>query len=76
MESIFKRQSTPLLTKRPIALTEAFLEAGPKRRQWASFTERERLPGTGSLLEVLSELAAFLMPPTRAASQGDRFTAT
>ncbi|PSQ84970.1 MAG: hypothetical protein BRD40_00690 [Bacteroidetes bacterium QS_1_65_9] len=75
-ESAFKRRGTPLPSERPIALTEVFLEAGPKQRQWASFAEKARLPGADSLPEVLSELGRFLLPPTRAASRGTHFTAT
>jgi hypothetical protein len=76
IESAFKRRGTPLPSERPIALTEAFLEAGPKQRQWTSFTEKARLPGADPLPEVLSELGEFLLPPARAAARGDRFTAT
>ena len=76
IESAFKRRGTPLPSERPIALTEAFPEEGPKRQQWASFAEKARLSGAAPLPEVLSELGRFLLPPTRAASEGDRFTAT
>jgi hypothetical protein len=76
IESAFKRRGTPLPSERPIALTEAFLEAGPKRQQWTSFAEKARLSGAAPLPEVLSELGRFLLPPARAASEGDRFTAT
>ena len=72
--SAFKRRGTPLPSERPIALTETFLEAGPRRQQWASFTEKARLPGEVPLPEVLSELGEFLVPPTRAAFQERRFS--
>ena len=76
IESTFERRSTPVPSERPIALTMAFLEAGPRRQQWASFTEKARLPGADPLPEVLSELEEFLMPPARATARGARFSAT
>ncbi len=76
IESTFERRGTPVPSERPIALTDTFLEAGPRRQQWASFTEKARLSDAPPLPEVLSELGTFLLPPTQAASRGDRFTAT
>jgi len=76
IESTFKRRSTPVPSERPIALTETFLEAGPRRQQWSSFAEKARLPDLPPLPEVLSELGAFLMPPAQAIAQSTRFSGT
>jgi hypothetical protein len=76
IESTFNRRSTPVPSERPIALTETFLEAGPKRKQWSSFTEKARLPDLPPLPEVLSGLGTFLMPLAQATARGTRFSAT
>jgi hypothetical protein len=72
----FERRRTPVPSEPPIAFTKTFLEAGPKRKQWSSFTEKARLPDLPPLPEVLSELEAFLLPPAQAIAQSTRFSGT
>jgi hypothetical protein len=57
----FARRKTPVPTDPPFALTSAFVDDRAKQQQWASFVESvgAELP---SLIEIIDDLAAFLMP--------------
>jgi hypothetical protein len=57
----FARRNTPVPTDPPFALTSAFVDDRAKQHQWASFVESigAKLP---SLIEIIDDLAAFLMP--------------
>ncbi|MGB8278543.1 MAG: nucleotidyl transferase AbiEii/AbiGii toxin family protein [Methylovirgula sp.] len=56
----FPRRKTAIPSETPDALTPAFAEDPMKQKQWASFaTDIGGSPGT--LVEVIDELAAFLM---------------
>jgi predicted nucleotidyltransferase component of viral defense system len=57
----FARRKTEIPVERPDALTRAFAEDQSKRQQWAAFlVDVAVTPGT--LIEVIDDLAAFLMP--------------
>ncbi len=57
----FARRRTPVPMELPDALTYAFAEDPAKRRQWDSFAEGIEVRPE-SLVAVVQELAAFLMP--------------
>lgn len=57
----FARRNTPIPADPPFGLTRAFADEVGKQQQWKAFAENmeAELP---SLAEVVTELAAFLMP--------------
>lgn len=67
----FERRKTPIPTKLPNALTEAFAEDQQKQRQWRVFVE-DVAHNPGELTDVIKDIAAFLMPhAVIAASRGE-----
>jgi hypothetical protein len=70
----FAKRDTPLPTQPPIALTAAYFEADPHKRQWQAFVKRIREPGfAGRFAKVVERIAGFVMPPTIAAARGSAF---
>ena len=66
----FERRKTPIPTVLPDALTEGFAKDSQKQRQWSAFVESVAYD-PGELMDVLTEIAAFLMPHAAvAASRG------
>jgi hypothetical protein len=60
----------------PVALTPAFTEAEPAKKQWAAFVRRSAIEGAPSTLDDLREpLRDFLLPIARALADGREFTA-
>lgn len=73
IEMTFKRRDTALPKSEPIALTPEFSSNSQKETQWAGFIRRMKLRDVPSLSEIVGRLRDFLMPPTRAASEGEHF---
>lgn len=66
----FERRETPIPTALPDALTAAFAKDQQKQRQWRAFVE-DVAHDSGELMDVITEIAAFLMPhAVVAASRG------
>jgi hypothetical protein len=62
------------LQARPLALTTAFASNGTKRMQWGAFLRRGRLPGIPAVFDqVVSDIAAFLLPVSEAVTAGKPF---
>ena len=62
----FARRKTDIPTERPDGLTPAFASDLTKQQQWAAFVE-EVAVNPGTLLEIIEDLSAFLMPHAEAA---------
>lgn len=70
----FKRRGTPLPDEPPPALTAAFTGRAETIVQWKAFVTREAVQREFSDLDVIASLLrAFLLPPSSAASNGERF---
>ncbi|NTI72379.1 hypothetical protein G6L79_00015 [Agrobacterium rhizogenes] len=65
----FERGETPIPTVLPDALTEAFAQDQQKQRQWRAFVE-DVAHNPGELMDVITDIAGFLMPHAAAASRG------
>ncbi len=64
----FERRETQIPQELPDALTDAFPQDGQKQHQWRAFVEGvARNPG--ELTDVITEIAAFLMPHAVAAAR-------
>lgn len=61
IRATFERRGTPLPTETPLALTESFSNDPQKQQQWRAFC-RDIDQQPGSLVEIVSNLKAFLMP--------------
>ena len=61
IRATFERRGTPLPTETPLALTESFSNDPQKQQQWRAFC-RDIDQQPGSLVEIVSDLKAFLMP--------------
>lgn len=64
----FARRETPIPTELPDALTPAFGADVQKQRQWKAFVEDVALQ-PGDLVDVIGEIAEFLMPRAMAAAR-------
>jgi hypothetical protein len=70
----FARRSTPLPDRPPLALTDAFGRDAEKQVQWRRFLARSHLTGIPEDLDqVVERIAAFVLPPALARSQGAPF---
>jgi len=68
IKATFERRRTELPSSMPLALTDEFAEDERKQTQWKAFCRKGRLAVPGLKLKTVTELlAAFLMPPTKAA---------
>ena len=72
VRATFERRGTPLPTSAPIALTTEFSASPAKAQQWRAFVTKTDQQSS-QLDDVIGLLAAFLWPPTKAASTNDRF---
>lgn len=63
----FERRGTPIPREAPDALTSAFAADEQKRRQWLAFVENVAIDPR-SFEAVITDLEAFLMPKTTAAT--------
>ena len=71
----FARRRTDIPAAPPTALTAEFYEDNSKRQQWSAFTDRNRLYIIRrELSEVVTEVAAFLMPVLASFSDKRSFT--
>lgn len=69
LRATFKRRKTVIPEKAPLALTDEFGQDNAKSIQWSAFLRKSGLEGEmPSLIEVLSYLREFLLPPLKAAS--------
>lgn len=67
LRATFQRRQTALPAKTPLALTAEFGTNRAKATQWSAFVRRGQLvESPPPLAEIISLLAAFLMPPTLA----------
>jgi len=66
ISATFARRKTAIPIEIPDALTPAFGEDARKQRQWETFT-RDVAMDSGSLRDVVTALAAFLMPAATSA---------
>lgn len=74
MRATFERRVTALPTDTPPALSVAFARDDDKEAQWRTFLKRGRLDNAPAELSTVTErLAAFLLPPARAAASGEQF---
>lgn len=73
----FKRRGTPVPARRPVGLSATFSSDLLKVGQWNAFRRREHLLlEVPDLVSVTDEIAAFVMPPARAARADERFEMT
>jgi predicted nucleotidyltransferase component of viral defense system len=69
IKATFKRRKTELPQETPLALTNEFGRDATKKVQWKAFLKKGGLDHkTPELLEVLSAMQEFLLPPLMAAS--------
>jgi len=68
----FERRKTPIPGERPPALTDAFFDSDPKRRQWRAFLRTIRADTPLALPDVISDIAEFLQRPSDAARRQNR----
>ncbi|MBY3115016.1 nucleotidyl transferase AbiEii/AbiGii toxin family protein [Rhizobium laguerreae] len=66
----FDRRETPIPIDLPDALTDAFAKDQQKRRQWRAFIEGVA-HNPGDLIDVIAQIATFLMPHAVAAARLD-----
>lgn len=66
IRATFDRRGTAIPVDTPDALTRAFAEDAAKQQQWTSFVQDIAVQ-PGSLVEVVDDLSAFLMPHAKAA---------
>lgn len=72
----FARRKTNVPTEPPTALTSEFYEDDAKRRQWTAFSQRNQLYiELRELPEVVTEVAAFVMPVMQSLANRGSFTA-
>jgi predicted nucleotidyltransferase component of viral defense system len=73
----FKRRQTVLPPEAPVGLSNEFVSDAGKRTQWQAFVLRSRLDSKElSLEKVVERVAAFVMPPSNAAAEGNSFELT
>lgn len=69
IQATFNRRNTEIPRETPLALTEEFGRDDTKSVQWEGFVRKSGLEqGVPELLDVLSHLREFLLPPLKAAS--------
>jgi hypothetical protein len=74
VRATFDRRTTPIPSRRPTGLSEAFASDLQKMAQWAAFTARTPLLiQLGSLSATVEEISSFIMPPVRAAYDSSDF---
>lgn len=74
IRATFKRRGTAVPSDIPPGLSEVFAGDADKQAQWRAFLKRGRLDNApAELRTVIERLAAFLMPPARAAASGEQF---
>jgi predicted nucleotidyltransferase component of viral defense system len=77
MIATFARRGTALPADLPAGLTEAFATDPQKIMLWNAFIGREPLLlNAGDLVAAVEDIAAFVLPPLRAAGAGTAFDST
>jgi predicted nucleotidyltransferase component of viral defense system len=69
----FERRRTPIPAEPPLALTSEFHTDAAKHTQWRAFLRKGSVSETPELEQVVSLIAAFVMPPAAAARSGEAF---
>jgi predicted nucleotidyltransferase component of viral defense system len=76
IRNTFARRSTPVPSSPPIGLSEVFWSDTGKQTAWRAFWKKSVAQNPMLDLETVGSFAAsFLLPPARAAAQGEHFTA-
>jgi hypothetical protein len=74
IQATFKRRKTLLPKSTPFALSSEFAQDTVKQTQWKAFTNRSRLRiQAGDLESVIGQIHSFMLPPTEALVQDERF---
>lgn len=74
IRATFERRGTAIPAELPLALSDAFAGEAEKQAQWIGFLRRGHLDNApASLAAVTERLAAFLLPPARAAARAEGF---
>jgi len=73
IKATFERRQTVVLNSVPIGLSEAYAQDSQKLVQWNAFLRKNRLESV-SLDEVVTVLAAFLLPVTNSLFHDEVFT--
>lgn len=68
IRATFARRKTPLPTTTPVALTAAFAEDPTKKTQWSGFVRKAAARDTGTLIETIAAVRAFVEKPLLAAA--------
>ncbi len=74
IQATFKRRKTALSTETPIALSAAFAKDPNKQKQWRAFLMKNRVElARIDFVRVVETIRKFLLPPTMALVQGQKF---
>lgn len=74
IQATFVRRQTPLPSAPPTALTPRFVTDQTKQTQWNAFVRKGRITmDEVTFGQVVDLLSKFLMPPTLAVANGERF---
>jgi len=77
LTATFNRRQTALPREAPAGLSNEFVSEAGKRAQWQAFVLRSRLDSKElSLEKVVDRVAAFVMPPSKAAAERSSFELT
>jgi hypothetical protein len=77
LRATFARRGMELPAGMPDGLTDAFATDAARERQWRAFLDRQPpQPEPGTLLDVVTEIRAFLLPTFEAAKSEDAPAAT
>ncbi len=77
IHATFKRRRTALPNEIPIGLSSEFVSDAGKLSQWQAFVRRSRLESIEINLEgVVKVIADFILPPSKAAAEGNAFALT
>lgn len=71
LRATFARRECPLPETLPLAFTPEFTGEGLKVMQWKAFSRRIKQPL--GLMQIVTKLEAFLMPPSKAAAKKANF---
>ena len=76
MTATFARRKTPLPDALPVGLSALFAEDVKKQTQWNAFCTRLASQKPPQLPEIVSYIAAFIVPPMHAAARHEQFVRT
>jgi len=72
----FSHRGTGIPASTPVGLTAGYFDMPESRQRWTTFLSTRNIDAPSDLAVVCSEIAAFIIPPSRAASADEGFTAT